>query len=51
MKESGVGAMESLSIERIEVIVHKSSKKDVFEILEELVRKNPQRNTNSDNRV
>ena len=48
--ESAV-AMESFSIERIEVIVHNVLKRDVFEILEELIRKHQQRNTTSDNMV
>ena len=43
--------MESFSIELIEAIVHKCSKKGVLEILEELTRKHPHRNTTSDNRV
>ena len=51
LKESAVVAMESFSTELIEVIVHKYSKKMCFQILEELIRKHPQRNTNSDNRV
>ena len=51
MKESRVVDMESFSIELIEAIVHKCSKKGVFEILKELIRKHPQWNTTSDNRV
>ena len=51
MKESEVVAMESFSIELIDVNVHKCSKKGVFEILEELTRKHLQRNTASDKRV
>ena len=51
LKESWVVATESFSIELIEVIVHKCSKKGIFEILEELIRKHPQRNTTSDDRV
>ena len=51
LKESGVVTMESFSIELIDVIVHKRSKKGVFEILEELIRKHPQQNTASVNRV
>ena len=51
LKESGVVAMESFSIELIEVIVHKCSEKRCFQILEELTRQHAQRNTTSDNRV
>ena len=51
LKESVVVAMESFSIELIEVIVHKCSEKGVFEILEELMKKHPQQNKTSDNRV
>ena len=51
LKKSGVVAMESFSIELIEVIIHKCSKKRFFEILEELIRKQPQQNTTSDNWV
>ena len=51
LKKSGVVAMESFSIELIEVIIHKCSKKRFFEILEELIRKHPQQNTTSDNWV
>ena len=50
MKESRIVAMESFSNQLIEVIVHKCSKKNVFEILEELIKKHPQRNTTSDDR-
>ena len=39
--------MESFSNELKEVIVHKGSKKGVFEILEELIRNHPQFNTTS----
>ena len=42
LKKSGVVAVESFSIELIEVIIHKCSKKRFFEILEELIRKHPQ---------
>ena len=51
LKEFGVVAMESFSIQLIEFIVHKCSKKGVFKILEELRRKHPQRNATSVNRV
>ena len=51
LKKSGVVIMESFSIELIEVIIHKCSKKRFFEILEELIRKHPQQNTTSDNWV
>ena len=36
--------MKPFSIELIEAIVHNCSKKRVFEILEELIRKHPQWN-------
>ena len=51
LKRSWVVAMESFTIELIEAIVHKCSKKGVFKILEEITRKHPYRNTTSDNRV
>ena len=41
--------MKSLLVELIEATVHKCSKKGVFEMLEELVRKQQHWNTTSDN--
>ena len=43
--------MESFSFELIEAVVHKSSKKGAFKIMEELIRNHPQQNTTSDKRV
>ena len=51
LSKSLVVAVQSFSIELIEAIVHKYSKKGVFEILEALTRNHPQRNTTSDNRM
>ena len=51
LKESWVVAMESFLIEFIEAIAQTCSKKSVFEILEELIRKHPQWYTTSDKRV
>ena len=42
MKGSGVVAMESFSIELIEVTYRGVLKKGIFEIMEELIRKHPQ---------
>ena len=47
----GMESLESFSFELIEAIVRKCSKKGGFEILEELIRNHPQRNTTSDNRM
>ena len=51
LKESRVVALESFSTELVEAIIHNCSKKGVFVILEELIRKHPQQNTASDNWV
>ena len=51
LKDSLVVAMESFSIELTETIAHKCSKKGVYEMLQERIRKHPQQNTTSDNSV
>ena len=43
--------MEFFLIELIKAILHKCSKKGVFEILDKLTKEHPNRNTTSDNRV